>query len=302
MPLTSFKQLMRDARAGGYAVGYFECWNLESLLAVADAAEKARSPVLLGFSGIYLPHPRRVRRDPLSLYAAMGLEVCNCLTVPACLVFNESSHLDWVMAAIDLDFGLVMFTDEAMARAEQIRHVGEVCKRAHGAGAAVEAELASVPGMAGDLHDAGASPGELRLTDPAEAAAFVFKTGVDALAVNVGQVHLHGRKHVHLDLDCVARLAEKIHVPLVLHGASSIDSSDLAQAIRLGIRKVNVGSVLKQAWLAALKAACIGVPADANPYEVVGSGFEVDTLQAARDAVAKAAYDFMLVFGSAGRA
>ena len=75
MTLVGFSDIMAHAEQGGYAVGYFECWNLESLLAVADAAEATRSPVLLGFSGLTLPHPARSRNDPLSAYAAMGLEV-----------------------------------------------------------------------------------------------------------------------------------------------------------------------------------------------------------------------------------
>src|SRR6188474_303171 len=107
MARASFAELMAAAENGGYAVGYFESWNLESLLAVADAAEATRSPVILGFSGIYLPHPQRVARDPLSTYAAMGLDVCRRLSVPACLLFNESPNLEWVFEAIELGFGLV---------------------------------------------------------------------------------------------------------------------------------------------------------------------------------------------------
>lgn len=83
MALVSFQDLMAAAADGRYAVGYFESWNLESLLAVADAAEAMRSPVLLGFSGIYLPDPERIAREPLPAYAAMGLEVCRGLRVPA---------------------------------------------------------------------------------------------------------------------------------------------------------------------------------------------------------------------------
>src|SRR6185436_15629698 len=87
MAIVRFQDLMASAERGSYAVGYFESWNLESLLAVADAAEATRSPVILGFSGIYLPHPDRVAGDRLSTYAAMGLDVCRPLSVPACLLF-----------------------------------------------------------------------------------------------------------------------------------------------------------------------------------------------------------------------
>ena len=120
-------ELMTDAERGGYAVGYFESWNLESLLAVCDAAEATRSPVLLGFSGIYLPHPARVVHEPLSLYAALGLEAIRRLSVPACLVFNESPDFEWVLEAIGLGFGLVMFSDETLSfdgQVEQVRQGG----------------------------------------------------------------------------------------------------------------------------------------------------------------------------------
>src|SRR5581483_11112593 len=136
MPLVSFSDLMASAERGGYAVGYFESWNLESLLAVADAAEAQRSPVILGFSGIYLPHTNRAARDPLAAYAAMGQSVGRFLGVPTCLLFNESPHLPWVHEAIDLNFGLVMYTDESLALPEQTQRVAEIVKRAHPKGVA----------------------------------------------------------------------------------------------------------------------------------------------------------------------
>src|SRR5512135_922370 len=100
MPLVPFAELMADAQQRGYAVGYFESWNLESLQAAADAAEATRSPVILGFSGLTLPDSRRVVRDQLAYYAALGLAACRELSVPSCLLFNESPHLNWVMDAI----------------------------------------------------------------------------------------------------------------------------------------------------------------------------------------------------------
>ena len=186
-------QLMADAEAGGYAVGYFESWNLESLMAVADAAEAMRSPVILGFSGIYLTDPRRIVKEPLSVYAAMGLEVCRKLSVPACLLFNESPHLDSVLDAVDQGFNLVMFSDEEMELPALRDRVKTVCAKAHRAGAAVEAEMASLQGMGEQVTE---QPADLRLTDPDQARRFVEETGIDALAVNIGQVHLHGREKV----------------------------------------------------------------------------------------------------------
>src|SRR5882672_8695196 len=111
MALVPFNDLMSRAKKGDYGVGYFESWNLESLQAVADAAESMRSPVLLGFSGIYLHHACRLVKDHLSLYAALGNEACRQLKTPACLVFNESPHFERVLDAIELRFGAVMFSN-----------------------------------------------------------------------------------------------------------------------------------------------------------------------------------------------
>jgi ketose-bisphosphate aldolase len=297
MPLVPSRELMADAAKGGYAVGYFESWNLESLLAVADAAEAQRSPVILGFSGIYLPHSQRVR-DRLAPYAAMALAVCDALTVPACLLFNESPNEHWVSDAIDAGFNLVMFSDDNRSTEETIEIIRRLGARAHAKGAAIEAEAAPLAGVGGDLTAGDAQ--DKRLTDPTEARIFVKQTGIDAFAVNVGQVHLHGRRLVRLDLERLKALVS-IPVPLVLHGASSVDPDDLRAAIGLGVRKINVGSRLKQAYFNALRDAAASADAG-NPYEVIGSGLDCDVLVAGRLAMQSEVESLMKLFGSAGKA
>jgi fructose/tagatose bisphosphate aldolase len=299
MPLVPFHEMISAAEAGSYAVGYFESWSLESLLAVADAAEATRSPVILGFSGLYLFEPRRVVHDPLEAYAAMGLEVCRTLSVPTCFIFNESPYLDEVLRAVDLGFNLVMYSDEELPEADLKVGVRQVVAKAHAVGAAVEAEMSAPPGIDGDLFVA---PDELHLTDPAHARAFVDETGVDCLAVNVGQAHLHGREKVHLRLDLIEDLRREVSVPLVLHGASSVEREDLAAAVRLGVRKINVGSVLKQRFLNALREGLATTPLDANPYEALGSGFEQDLLARGRLAMREVVEELLHLFGSAGQA
>jgi fructose/tagatose bisphosphate aldolase len=294
MPLTSFHELMTAAERDGYAVGYFESWNLESLLAVCDAAEATHSPVLLGFSGLYLPHPARLVHEPLSLYAALGLEAIRGLTVPACLVFNESPDLAWVLDAIRRGFGLVMFTDETLGYEDQVERVRQVVATAHPAGVAVEGEALSLPGVGGELS---ALPEDLHLTDPERACEFVKQTGVDAFAVNVGQAHLHGRRRVRLNLPRIKELKQALEVPIVLHGATSVDRLDLIEAVRLGIRKINVGSSLKRTYFEALRQAAAQAGDEYNPYDVIGSGAAGDVLTSARLALQKTVEDWMAIFG-----
>lgn len=312
MPITSFKEMMAEARRGRYAVGYFESWNLESLLAVADAAEETRSPVILGFSGIYLPDPRRQVTDRLSHYAALGLEVCRGLSVPACLLFNESANMDWVLDAVGLGFQLVMFTDDTLEFDEQAARVREVVAKAHARSVAVEAEIIPLPGAGGGVVSVGAEGCPSRgtqpcapashLTDCRQAREFVEATGVDALAVDIGQAHLHGRATVRLNLERLEELNDAVSVPMVLHGASSVAREDLVEATRRGIRKINVGSNLKRAYFDALRRACMEVGDDYNPYQVIGSGLPEDVLTAGRIALQKTVEDLMRLFGSAGNA
>lgn len=300
MPLVPFAAMMEDARRGGYAVGYFESWNLESLLAVANAAERLQSPVILGFSGITLPHPARLAPDPLEAYAAMALAVCRRMSAPAVLLFNECPYEDWVFDAADAGFNLVMYAEEAGAPAGAAARVGRIAAALRKRGVAVEAEPAPLPGVAGDLREE--PPSGLEMTDPDEAARFLEDTRVDALAVNVGQVHLHGRRQVRLDLDRLRRLSS-LPTPLVLHGASSVEPADLTAAIRIGVSKINVGSRLKQAFFASLRRSAIEAgDTPGNPYEVIGSGLAADALMAGRLAMQKEVERFMILFGSDGKA
>jgi fructose/tagatose bisphosphate aldolase len=299
MPKVTFARLMEDAERRGYAVGYFESWNMESLLAVADAAEAARSPVILGFSGIALPRKDRVMPEYLPDYAALGSAVCDRLSVPTCLLFNESPSYEWVVDAVEWGFGIVMFADEEMGYDGLVESTRKVCRVAHAASVAVEGEPHSLPGVAGDLLSA---PGERHMTDPVRARQFVEETGIDAIAVNVGQAHLHGRGEVRLDLGRVAELKRALTVPLVLHGATSVSRDDLGEAIRRGVRKINVGSALKRACMESMRAVLADIGPDYNPYEVVGSGLPSDVMVACRRAVQEVSRVYMELFGSSGKA
>ncbi len=299
MPKIPFGRMIEDAERRGYALGYFESWNMESLFATADAAEAARSPVILGFSGIALPRKDRVMPEHLVDYASLGSAVCDRISVPACLLFNESPSFEWVVDAVQKGFGMVMFADEAMDYHSLVETTRKVCRVAHAASVAVEGEPHSLPGVDGDLLSA---PGERHMSDPGLARQFVQATGIDAIAVNVGQAHLHGRGEVRLDLDRVAGLKHAVGVPLVLHGATSVRRDDLREAIRRGVRKVNVGSALKRVCIESMRGALSRLGPDYNPYEVVGSGLAHDVMMECRRAVQEVTQDYMALFGSAGKA
>ena len=299
MPLVNFKELMTDAGKRRYAVGYFESWNLESLLAAYDAAEKLRSPIILGFSGIFLTHYDRVIKDPLKLYASLADEACRQIKVPACSIFNESSKLDEVLDAIDMGYKMVMFTDEKLSFEKQVERVSIVVKKAHKKNVAVEGELASLPGIGSELTEL---PDDLKFTTPESAINFVNQTNVDSLAINIGQAHMHGKREIHLKLDALVEIKKKVKIPLVLHGGSYINPDDIKNAIEIGIRKINVGSILKKVYFQKIKETVENLSLSSNPYDIVGSGFKNDIHTKARLAVQAVIENFMIQYGSNNKA
>ena len=299
MPLVPMTVLLRNAMEHGYAVGYFESWNLESLLAVKDAAEEARSPVIIGFNGGFLGNRNRRKVENIHVYGQLGRAVAEQASVPMSLILNEAVDVDLLREALKAGFNVVMHDHEGSRLQESIRINASLVRDAHQAGAAVEAEIGELPtgSVGGSIVSKGAK------TDPAEAARFVKATGVDALAVAIGNVHvLEGRKS-RLDLELLAELRRVIPVPLVLHGGTGIDPEELKKAIHAGVCKVNVGTVLRRRFINSLKRYYAANDVDAlDPGEVTSTGGERDMLTAARAEVASEVVALMTLFGSAHQA
>ncbi len=296
MPLQAIGPMMRRAAAEKYAVGYFESWSLDSLQGVVDAAEAARSPVILGFNGAFLSGERRAA-ERLALYAAMGKAAAETATVPCGLIFNECPRDDWVLSAIDLGFNLVMLADPAAEHASLTERVAAVVRAAHGRNVAVEGEVGELP--CGASSATGAAHGGSS-TNPAQAAEFVARTGVDLLAVSVGNVHIKTSGEESLDLALLEQIHKRVPVPLVLHGGTGISRPSLSEAVGLGVTKVNFGTYLKQRCLGVMREA-IGYDCP-DPHRLLGMGGREDILMASRVAVREAVLERIDVLGCAGKA
>jgi ketose-bisphosphate aldolase len=295
MALESAVDIVVRARSAGSAVGYFESWNLESLQGVLDAVQQTRSPTILGFNGEFLSRPGRVATERLEIYAAMGRSACASATTPCGLIFNECQDDRWIAEAIDAGFNLVMPVNPKLAFDQYVSWVRSVVKRAHEKGVGVEAEIGELPGgTSGVPDDAGAA------TDPELAERFVEATGVDLLAVSVGNVHVLIEGEQGLDLDRLEAIRKRVAVPLVLHGGSGIAPNDLQAAIQLGVAKVNYGTYVKQRYLAAVRAALAA--SESNPHELLGMGGRRDVMVAGRQAVRDAVLERIGLLGCAGKA
>jgi len=295
VPLESVPAMLQKARDGGYAVGYFESWNLESLYGVVEAAEQARAPVIIGFNGAFLSRPERKAPERLSWYGALGRAAAIDARVPCGFIFNECAEDEWTREAVTAGFNLVMPADPEASHEAYLERVRDVVDYAHSRDVAVEAELGELPaGVPGFAH------GDGERTDPERARGFVRATGVDLLAVSVGNVHVSLSGRTALDLDRLKAIRRAVDVPLVLHGGSGIADEPLRQAIAIGVAKVNYGTILKQRYLAAVRRAL--AKDEPNPHALLGMGGPEDVMVAGRGAVREAVLERLPALGSAGRA
>jgi ketose-bisphosphate aldolase len=285
--------LLADARAGGYAVCYCESWNLESLQAVVEGAEAMSSPIIAGFNGGFLRHPSRTRPERLAYYGALSAALA-ASAVPTAFLLNETDDLAQIEEGLEQGFNAVMVESDLLAPEEYIDLVKKVVRMAHARGASVEAQVGRLP------HGCGDSPGDGEATNPGVARAFVERTGVDALGVSIGNVHILTRGKASIDVESLARIREQVDVPLVVHGGTGFPAACAAQVIGLGVAKFNFGTNLKQAYLAALREKLTPYAEPMNPHLFLGMGGQEDILVAASEAVKRRVQELIGTYGFAG--
>jgi ketose-bisphosphate aldolase len=278
MPLVSFQKLFADAREGRYALGYFESWNLESLQAVVEAAEEERAPVIAGFNGGFLRHHTRRKPESLVFYSSLR-PALERSSAPAAFLLNESDDLAQIEEAMELGFNGVMPESEGVDPAKYRALVRDVVRIAHAKGVFVEAQVGQLPNAAHRQNGSG------RITDPADARRFVEETGVDALAVAIGNIHILTEGKASMNFDALRRIREQVDVPLVLHGGTSIPLDRAAEMVELGVLKFNFGTTLKQAYLQALGEKLAAYHPPQSPHPFLGMGGPQDIMTGAREAL-----------------
>ncbi len=294
MPIVSLAQMLAGATSGGYTVCYCESWNLESLQAAVEAAEESRSPIIVGFNGGFLRHHSRSKPEDLSYYAGLRLALERS-PVPIAFLLNESDSLAQIEQGIGLGFNAVMPDNEGLGAAEYLKLVNAVVAVARKRSVWVEAQLGELP------HGTTSRNGHCAITDPEMAREFVEKTGIDALAVSVGNVHVLTAGRASIDMDALRRIRDKVRVPLVVHGGTSIAHENLQALVRMGVAKINFGTVLKQAYLDAVKRQLAQYERPMNPHDFLGIGGDSDIMMAGRGAVKAKVSELLQICGSSGR-
>ena len=294
MPIISLAQMLVDARSGCYVVCYCESWNLESLQAVVEAAEESRSPIIVGFNGGFLRHRSRSKSEDLSYYAGLR-SALERSPVSIAFLLNESDSLAQIEQGIALGFNAVMPDNEGLGADEYLQLVNAVVAVARKRNVWVEAQIGALP------HGTTSNNGHFEVTDPEMAREFVESTGIDALAVSIGNVHVLTAGRASIDMDALRRIRDKVTVPLVVHGGTSIAHENLQALVCMGVAKVNFGTVLKQVYLDAIKRQLSLYERPMNPHAFLGIGGDCDIMMAGRNAVKSKVKELLQICGSTGR-
>jgi len=286
MTLCTTGEIVAAAREGGHAVGAFNVITLEHVEAVVAGAERARRPAIIQVSENAVRfHGRQV--VPLARAAAAVAERSSARIA---LHLDHVTEMDLLRESSDAGFSSVMFDAGAAPYDQNVAATRQAAQWAHGHGLWLEAELGYVGGK--PQAPASAHADGVR-TDPDEAAAFVAATGVDALAVAVGSSHAMTERTASLDHDLVRVLADRVPVPLVLHGSSGVPDDELARAVAAGMAKVNIGTALNLAYTGAVRRHLEADPRVTDPRTYLAS---------ARDAMAETVAALAVLVGTPAHA
>ncbi|MGI9953114.1 class II fructose-1,6-bisphosphate aldolase [Moorellaceae bacterium AZ2] len=284
MPLVTLAEVLKKAEAESFAVGAFNCNNMEIVQAIIEAAEAESSPVVIQASQGALKYAGLDYIVALVRTAAAGTRV------PVVLHLDHGTDQEQVWQALRAGFTSVMVDGSRLPLKENVSLTRQVVEVAHAMGVSVEGELGRIGGTEDHVQVAG---WEATLTDPVEAQRLVAETGVDALAVAIGTVHGPYRGVPRLDFERLKTIRELTGIPLVLHGSSGVPDEDVRRAIDLGVRKVNIDTDIRLAFVKKMREALAARPEEIDPRKILGP---------AREAAREVIRHKMRVFGSAGRA
>lgn len=237
-----------DRRRTGCGIAAFNVFGYEDACAVIAAAEEIRAPVILSASGDF------TRFMPVKLIADMFRTLGEAANVAVCAHLDHCYDVDEVCRAVDAGFTSVMYDGSQLPLADNIAATRRVVEYAHAAGASVEGEIGSVP------YSEGRAGIKAELTDSAEAAELWKQSGLDALAISIGNIHRLAAPGATIDYQRLAEIEAVVSAPLVMHGASGIRNEDLARLVRKGVAKFNIGTALRQSFGRGLRNALAADP------------------------------------------
>lgn len=242
--LATMNDVLLPAKEDKYGVGFFNAVNVEMARAIIETAEELRAPVMVGTAEVLLP------AMPLTRVAEYLIPMAEKASVPVCVHYDHGLTFEKCMEALKLGFTSVMYDCSTEDYEHNAAKVAEMVRICHGMGVTVEGEL----GHVGDNEGAGklVNPSDY-FTDPDVAEDYVRRTGIDSLAVAVGNAHGDYKFPPKLDFERIEAIAARTGLPLVLHGGSGLAEDDFRTAVQKGVCKVNIFTDLDKAGKAGVE-------------------------------------------------
>lgn len=244
MSLVNMAPLLKKAREGGYAVGSFSVANMEMVLGVLKAVEETKSPAIIQIAEVRLNH------SPLEIIGPLMVAAAKSSSMPVAVHFDHGKTTEKIKQALDIGFTSVMLDGSHLQFEENVRITAETKKLAASYGADCEGEIGCVGGSEDGSEDIA-----INCTAPAQAMEFYEKTGVDALAVAIGNAHGNYKQAPKLRFDILQETANLVKAPLVLHGGTGILPEDFKKCITLGINKINIATATFDSVEQSVRAA-----------------------------------------------
>ncbi len=284
MPLVTGKELLEQAGKGNYAVGAFNCNNMEIIQAIIAAAEAEKSPVIIQAS------QGAIKYAGLDYIVSLVHTGAKKAKVPVCLHLDHGTDFQQVVRCIAQGFSSVMFDGSKLTLEENIAVTKRIVEIAKAVGVSTEAELGKIGGTEDDIS---VLAKDAMLTDPADVKYFAEQTGVDSLAVAIGTAHGQYKAEPKLDFERLAQIQRLVNIPIVMHGSSGVPDKDVQKAISLGVRKVNIDTNIREAFVKGVKEVIVKNPQEIDPRKILGP---------AKEAMTEIVREKMRVFGSSGKA
>ncbi|ADG83749.1 fructose-1,6-bisphosphate aldolase [Thermincola ferriacetica] len=284
MSLVPVSDLLRKAEEGKYAVGAFNCNNMEIVQAIIAAAEAEKAPVIMQAS------QGAIKYAGIDYITAMARVAAEKASIPVALHLDHGTSFEQVMQCIRHGFSSVMIDGSKLPLEENIDLTNRVLAVARAVGVSVEAELGKIGGTEDDIS---VTDREALMTDPEEAKYFVEKTGVDSLAVAIGTAHGRYKGEPKLDFERLQKIRSLVNIPIVLHGSSGVPDDAIKTAIELGVRKVNIDTNIREAFVDKCREVLAKYPDEIDPRKVLGP---------AKEAAIEIIREKIRVFGSNGKA
>jgi tagatose 1,6-diphosphate aldolase GatY/KbaY len=284
MSLVSSTPLLKTARENGYCIGAFNVHTLEMLQAVVEAAEETESPLIIQSTVGTVKHlgPEYI--------AAAATVASNISTVPVALHLDHCTDFDLIIKCVRAGYTSVMIDASMHTFEENIRQTKKIVEVAKAAGINVEAELGKVGGVEDDIVVA---EDDALMADPEECVKFVEMTGVSTLAPAIGTAHGIYKGDPMIDFTRIKNIADRISIPLVLHGGSGIPEEQVKRCVALGMSKMNIATEIRIVFSDAIKAVFANNPEENDPRKY---------MIPAKKALKEAAIEKMRMLGCIGKA